>query len=76
MQPWLHYVPSGYNGWGEVERVVQFLQDHDSLARTIAENGRRFAATHLVSEGRHCYIKVRAGGGCRNNCCNAHACSP
>ncbi|KAL4422041.1 hypothetical protein ABPG77_004857 [Micractinium sp. CCAP 211/92] len=58
MQPWLHYVPSGYNGWGEVERVVQFLRDHDSLARTIAENGRRFAATHLVSEGRHCYIKV------------------
>lgn len=54
-------MPTGYNGWSEVDRVVQFLRDHDSLARTIAENGRRFATTHLVSEGRHCYIKVRRG---------------
>ncbi|KAL4443761.1 hypothetical protein ABPG75_011498 [Micractinium tetrahymenae] len=58
LHAWQHYVPTGCNGWDEVDRIVQFLRDHDSLARSIAENGRRFAATHLITEGRHCYIKV------------------
>lgn len=39
-------------------RVVQFLRDHDQLARRVAANGQRFAATHLVTEGRLCYVKV------------------
>lgn len=44
-------------------RVVQFLQDHDPLARQVAANGQSFAATHLVTEGRLCYIKVGHGRG-------------
>jgi hypothetical protein len=58
LKPWVHYVPTGYNGLEEVDRIVQFLQTHDNLAQSIADNSRAFAATHLVSEGRHCYIKV------------------
>ncbi|KAL4459075.1 hypothetical protein ABPG75_013940 [Micractinium tetrahymenae] len=58
LQQWVHYVPSGRNGIAEIDRVVQFLRDHDHLARRVAGNAQRFAATHLVTEGRLCYIKV------------------
>jgi len=77
LQPWVHYVPTGYNGIPldhddkgknetdaqeagtvEIDRIVLFLRDHDHLARSIAANAQRFAATHLTSEGRYCYIKV------------------
>ncbi|PRW57939.1 KDEL motif-containing 1 [Chlorella sorokiniana] len=54
LQPWVHYVPTGYWGPEEIDRIVQ----HDQLARWIAGYSQRFAATHLVSEGRHCFIKV------------------
>ncbi|KAL4431955.1 hypothetical protein ABPG77_000222 [Micractinium sp. CCAP 211/92] len=58
LQPFVHYVPSGQNGIAEIDRVVQFLRGHDQLARRVAANGQRFAATHLVTEGRLCYVKV------------------
>ena len=75
LKPWVHYVPTGFNGWEEVERVVQFLREHDDLARSIAANGQRFAATHLVAEGRHCYIKVGRVWGTWIWVCNIAGCS-
>lgn len=129
LKPWVHYVPSGWNGAEEIDRIVQvclnrcwrllqgelstgglvpaavpasplprahllpsvargcrrrrrshppwientppcrsnlppppqFLRTHDNLARSIAANAQRFAQTHLIDEGRHCYLKVPAG---------------
>lgn len=58
IQPFVHFIPSGRNGIAEIDRVVQFLRDHDQLARRVAAAAQRFAATHLVTEGRLCYIKV------------------
>ncbi|PSC76645.1 NHL repeat containing [Micractinium conductrix] len=58
LRPWVHYVPTGYNGVEEVDRIVQFLRDNDDLARAIGEQARRFAHEHLNEEGRLCYIKV------------------
>ena len=42
--------------------MVSF-EEHENLARGIAENAQRFAATHLTGEGRHCHIKAGGGGG-------------
>lgn len=67
LKPWVHYVPSGWNGFDEVDRIVQFLRTHDSLARGIAASGQRFARTHLVEEGRLCYLKAR-GARARRRC--------
>jgi hypothetical protein len=38
--------------------MVKWLREHDNVARTVALNAKRFAATHLGDEGRMCYIKV------------------
>lgn len=59
LQPWVHYVPTGYNGIKEIESVVRWLRDHDDLARAIGRNGQRFAQEHLTAEGRYCYLKAR-----------------
>ncbi|PSC68200.1 KDEL motif-containing 1 [Micractinium conductrix] len=58
LKPWVHYVPTGYNGVEEIDWTVQFLRSNDDLARAIGQNARQFASTHLVEEGRSCYIKV------------------
>lgn len=51
-------VPRSYQHSKTAFSALQFLRQHDQLARWIAGNSQRFAATHLVSEGRLCYIKV------------------
>ena len=112
LKPWVHYVPTGYNGVEEIDWTVQvcagscgsewsrrdgcgdgvgpslsqrgsgldpvlppttctctclpipspqFLRSNDDLARAIGQNARQFASTHLVEEGRSCYIKAREG---------------
>jgi len=48
-------------GTVEVDRIVQFLKEHDNLARKLAAEAKQFATTHLVREGRYCYIKVGRG---------------
>ncbi|PSC76044.1 KDEL motif-containing 1 [Micractinium conductrix] len=58
LRPWVHYVPTGYNGRAEVSTIVQYLRTKDDMARAIAGEARRFAHTHLVEEGRLCYLKV------------------
>ncbi|KAL4427661.1 hypothetical protein ABPG75_001750 [Micractinium tetrahymenae] len=58
LQPWVHYVPTGWNGISEIDAVVAFLRQHDALARRIGENSKRFAHDHLNEEGRLCYVKV------------------
>ncbi|EFN52111.1 hypothetical protein CHLNCDRAFT_139417 [Chlorella variabilis] len=58
LRPWVHYVPSGYNGIEEIERIVQFLRANDDMAKAIGQNSQRFAREHLNEEARHCYLKV------------------
>ncbi|PSC73673.1 autophagy-related 16 [Micractinium conductrix] len=58
LRPWVHYVPTGYNGVDEVSRMVQFLRKNDDMAKAIGEQARKFAHEHLSEEGRLCYIKV------------------
>ena len=68
VKPWVHYVPSGWNGLEEVDRVVQFLKQNDDMARAIGANSQRFAAERLNTEARMCYIKVCGGGVCGCGC--------
>lgn len=65
----MHYVPSGYNGIEEIERIVQFLRANDDMAKAIGQNSQRFAREHLNEEARHCYLKVNGDGGsfCRTS---------
>lgn len=64
MQPWVHYVPTGFNGLSEIESIVDFLRANDGLARKVGLNSKRFAHVHLGEEGRLCYFKVD----CRVHC--------
>lgn len=54
LRPWVHYVPISYSG-ADVVAKVQWLQEHDDLARQIAINGRNFGASYLRMEDYLCY---------------------
>ena len=52
--PWVHYVPLSPSG-AEVAAKVRWLQQHDALAKQIAENGHNFGKSYLRLEDYLCY---------------------
>ena len=52
--PWVHYVPLSPSG-AEVATKVRWLQQHDALAKQIAENGHNFGKSYLRLEDYLCY---------------------
>ena len=49
LRPWSHFIPVSTE-LKEVQDLMKFLQENDELARTIAENGRKFIEEHLRME--------------------------
>ena len=47
--PWKHYVPVKHDLSDLLENIL-WAKEHDEEARTIAENARQFALTHLMPE--------------------------
>ena len=54
LQPWVHYVPYSFAGSDLIEKVL-WLQQHDDMARQIAENGKAFGKSYLRLEDYFCY---------------------
>ena len=54
LKPWVHYVPLSYSAADVIDKV-QWLLDHDDMARQIAANGRAFARSYLRMEDYYCY---------------------
>lgn len=52
--PWVHYVPLSASG-ADLPAKVRWLQQHDDLARQIAENGHNFGKSYLRLEDYLCY---------------------
>lgn len=54
--PWLHYVPVPAEAdQQEILGLLHFLQEHEPLARRIAEAGSSLVAAHLTLEDVSCY---------------------
>ena len=57
--PWVHYVPLAASG-ADVAVKVRWLQQHDDLARQIAENGYNFGKSYLRYEDYLCFAASTA----------------
>ena len=44
--PWVHYVPIAASG-ADVAAKVRYLQQHDNVAKQIAQNGYNFGQSYL-----------------------------
>ncbi|XP_037805322.1 O-glucosyltransferase rumi homolog [Lucilia sericata] len=56
MKPWIHYVPlKKYPNEKDIEDILKFFQEHDDLAREIANNGFEFISQHLRMQDVECY---------------------
>lgn len=55
LKPWYHYVPIQENLEDLIE-VLQFLKNHDDLAKKIAQNGTDFAKKYLRKEFQFAYF--------------------
>jgi len=56
LTPWYHYIPvPSHASESELLGLLEFLQEHDDLAREIAENGRKFVMEHLRMVDVKCY---------------------
>jgi len=59
LRPWVHYVPLSSKAREEdIMGLLHFLEDHQDLARNIAEAGANFISTHLTMEDVSCYWKT------------------
>lgn len=56
MKPWVHYVPvSKEPSLNELKHLLEFFQNHDDLAREIADRGHNYIWEHLKMKDIHCY---------------------
>ncbi|XP_026467331.1 O-glucosyltransferase rumi homolog [Ctenocephalides felis] len=56
MKPWVHYVPVSENAnRDEIEKLLKFFMENDTLAKNIAQKGFDFVNKHLRMEDIHCY---------------------
>uniref|UniRef100_A0AAG5CQ80 Glycosyl transferase CAP10 domain-containing protein n=1 Tax=Anopheles atroparvus TaxID=41427 RepID=A0AAG5CQ80_ANOAO len=56
LKPWVHYVPVPVqNSPDELEALIRFFQEHDDLARGIAERGYEQIWNHLRMKDVECY---------------------
>jgi len=56
MKPWVHYVPlKSYPNEKDIEDILLFFQNHDDLAKSIAERGYEFIWNHLRINDVDCY---------------------
>lgn len=56
LKPWVHYVPvPSQAGEEEILGLIHFLEEHQGLARSIAEAGADFITSHLALEDVSCY---------------------
>ena len=53
--PWVHYVPLS-NNLADATEKVEWLQQHDDMARQLALNARAFGRSYLRLEDYLCYI--------------------
>ncbi|XP_001230897.2 O-glucosyltransferase rumi homolog [Anopheles gambiae] len=58
LKPWVHYVPVPVRSTPEeLEALITFFQEHDQLARAIAERGYEHIWNHLRMADVECYWK-------------------
>jgi len=56
MKPWVHFIPvSSTAGEQEIAQLLEFVKEHQELARGIAEVGARFVEEQLKMEDVLCY---------------------
>ncbi|XP_065366244.1 O-glucosyltransferase rumi homolog [Calliphora vicina] len=56
MKPWIHYVPlQKYPTEKDIEDILEFFEEHDDVAREIANNGYEFIRNHLRMHDIECY---------------------
>lgn len=56
LEPWVHYVPFGYDNYEEIFDVIEFLNKNSAYAEQIAVTAQRFAQEYLTEAGRDCYV--------------------
>ena len=54
LKPWVHYVPLSMNMADATEKV-EWLREHDEMAKQLAENARNFGKSYLRMEDYFCY---------------------
>jgi len=56
LQPWLHYIPVPHNaGEEEIAHLLEFVREHQGVAKDIAEAGAKFVEEQLKMEDVLCY---------------------
>ena len=55
LKPWIHYVPLAYN-YADVIEKIEWLMEHEDLAKQIVANAQAFAKSHLRLEDYYCYV--------------------
>jgi len=56
MKPWVHFIPvSSTAGEQEIAHLLEFVKEHQELAKGIAEAGNKFVEEHLKMEDVLCY---------------------
>jgi len=56
MKPWVHYIPVPSNaGEQEIFHLLEFVKEHQDLAKGIADAGARFVEEQLKMEDVSCY---------------------
>ena len=56
LKPWIHYIPVNQD-LKNVRELIEFGVENDSIAKEIAERGRKFIAEHLRMDDIKCYWK-------------------
>ncbi|XP_042197681.1 protein O-glucosyltransferase 1 isoform X1 [Callorhinchus milii] len=57
LKPWVHYIPVSQD-FSDVRELLQFVQENDKIAASIAERGQRFITDHLRMEDVSCYWEL------------------
>lgn len=55
LKPWVHYVPLSYSAADVIDKV-EWLQEHDEAASSIARNAKVFGKSFLRLEDTFCYL--------------------
>lgn len=56
LQPWVHYIPVPHSaGQEEIAQLLEFVKEHQDLAKDIAETGAKFVEEQLKMEDVLCY---------------------
>jgi len=56
LKPWVHYIPVPSNaGEQEIFHILEFVKEHQDLAKGIADAGTKFVKDHLRMEDVTCY---------------------